>query len=171
MTTKQTAAPELVLTHEFNAPKQLVFEAFSNAAALTQWWGPAGYKNAVVSFEFKKGGLFHYKMENNGQINYGRCIFGNIQPFDLLEYTISFADEKANPIKAPFDIQLPIEIFYTLLFTEKNGKTTISLTGKAVNPTREQMEGFNAINSNMQEGTKAMFDILTIYLDKIQRAR
>ena len=169
MTTKnENAKAELIIVHEFNSPKELVFEAFADANALGEWWGPVECKNSVIKLDFKTGGTFHYKMEKDGKVNYGRFIFGKIQPHDLLEFTNSFSDEYANIVRAPFDIPLPLEIFYRLTFAENNGKTTITLTGQPINASHEEILSFQSINANVQEGFGATFNQLASYLSKIQ---
>ncbi|MBC8047649.1 MAG: SRPBCC domain-containing protein [Fimbriimonadaceae bacterium] len=152
------------LIREFDAPAKEVFNAFTDADALNAWWGPVESKNSVLKLDFRTGGIFHYEMKNNGKVNYGRFLFGKIQPYELLEFTNAFCDEHANIIRAPFDIQLPLEIFYRLLFTEKNDKTTISMTGYAVNATVEEQETFSSINADMQKGFNATFNQLEIYM-------
>jgi uncharacterized protein YndB with AHSA1/START domain len=152
--------------YEFNAPQALVFNAFSSAEALNEWWGPVETENSVIQLDFKPGGIFHYKMDYKGNITYGRFLFGQIKPYDLLEFANAFADEQANIVPAPFDVQLPREIFYRLLFSEKNGKTTITMTGEPVNGTIEEEEGFYSINASMKEGFGATFDQLAVYLKK-----
>jgi uncharacterized protein YndB with AHSA1/START domain len=159
---------EFTIVHEFNAPKKLVFNAFSKEDALAEWWGPVECKNNVLKLNFKTGGIFHYKMEKNGKVNYGRFIFGKIEPHDLLEFTNAFADEHANILRAPFDIQLPLEIFYRLRFAENNGKTTITMTGRPVKASKEEQENFRAINPSMHQGFGATFNQLAVYLAKTQ---
>jgi len=169
MNTYQTKEKEkFILVYEFNAPKALVFNAFANADALNEWWGPVESKNSVIKLDFKPGGIFHFKMDNKGKITYGRFLFVQIKPYDLLEFTNAFSDEHANVIRAPFDIQLPLEIFYQLRFTENNGKTIITLTGQPVNGSKEEQEGFRSINADMHQGFGATFNQLAAYLKKIQ---
>lgn len=48
----------LTIVRHFNAPKQVVFDAFANAEAMGEWWGPAGMDLTVKTFEFKPGGNF-----------------------------------------------------------------------------------------------------------------
>ena len=155
------------ISYEFNAPKELVFNAFSTAEAMNEWWGPVQTKNSVISLDFKPGGIFHFKMEAADVTNYGRFVFGTIQPYDLLEFTNSFADEHANVVPAPFGISLPDRIFYRIIFTENNGKTTITMTGQPVDASPEQEAGFLSINEGMQEGFGASFMQLATYLNKI----
>jgi uncharacterized protein YndB with AHSA1/START domain len=158
----------LTIVRKFDAPRSEVFSAFADADALNEWWGPADCKNSVVKLDFRPGGIFHYKMECGGRINYGRFLFSVVQPNDLLEFTNAFADEKATIVQAPFDIQLPLEIFYRFIFTEHDGKTTITMTGQAVNATDKEQETFNSIDRDMQEGFKDTFDQLEKYLAKIR---
>ncbi len=155
---------EFKLSYEFKAPKKLVFNAFADAKALGEWWGPAGFKNSVLSLDFRPGGIFHFKMEKEGVTNYGRFIFGKIQPHDVLEFTNAFADEKANVVKAPFDIEIPKEIFYRLEFKEQGGKTTIHMTGQPVNASQTESEAFTSIADSMRQGFGASFDELAAYL-------
>jgi uncharacterized protein YndB with AHSA1/START domain len=159
---------ELTVVHVFNAPKKLVFNAFAQEEALAAWWGPVECKNTVLKLDFKTGGNFHYKMVNKGTVNYGRFTFGKIQPYDLLEFVNSFSDKNGNIIRAPFDIQLPLEIFYRLTFTETKGKTTITLTGQPIHATQEEITNFKYINENVQKGFGATFNKLASYLHKIQ---
>jgi uncharacterized protein YndB with AHSA1/START domain len=159
---------EFNITHELKAPKKLVFEAFGNAEALNEWWGPANSRNTVIKLDFRVGGIFHYKMEDQGKVSYGRFLFAKIQPFDVLEFSNAFADEHANVVSPPFDLQLPLEFYYRLVISEKAGKTTISLNGRPINATEEQWSTFNSINNSMREGFGATFAKLVQYLDRIQ---
>ena len=153
-------------TRAFDAPRQRVFNAFSNAEALNAWWGPVETKNSVIKLDFRPGGIFHYKMESHGKITYGRFLFSKIQPYELLEFTNAFADENAKVVRAPFDIPIPLEIFYRLHFIELNGKTTINMTGQPVNASPEEFEGFRSIELGMQGGFGATFNKLSSYLEK-----
>src|SRR5215204_909587 len=162
-----TEKKQFTLVHEFDAPKALVFNAFAKEDALNEWWGPVETNNSVIKFDFRVGGIFHFKMEHEGKVNYGRFLFRKIQPYDLLEFTNAFADANANIISAPFDIQLPLEILYTLVFTERNGKTTITLTGQPVNANNDEQAAFLSIGESMQKGFGATFNQLFLHLEKI----
>ena len=51
--------PELLIVREFDAPKEMVFDAFASGEALAQWWGPVEFPTTVLAFDFKPGGMFH----------------------------------------------------------------------------------------------------------------
>lgn len=158
----------LTIIREFDASQKEVFNAFAEIEALNEWWGPAETENSAISLDFRPGGIFHFKMEAGGRVNYGRFLFSKIQPYDLLEFTNAFADENANAIRAPFDIPLPIEIFYSFRFSENDGKTTLTMTGQPVNGTSEEEDTFVAINDSMQQGFGGTFDALARYLGRIK---
>ena len=53
----------LTLTRTFNAPVQLVWEAWTQPEHITQWWGPAGMEIKVVEHDFRPGGKWKYTMQ------------------------------------------------------------------------------------------------------------
>lgn len=63
----------LVMERLFDAPRDRVFKAFSEAGQLESWWGPKGWQTEVRSFAFKPNGVWHYCMrctdENQGSIS------------------------------------------------------------------------------------------------------
>ncbi|NSL85578.1 SRPBCC family protein [Chitinophaga solisilvae] len=154
------------LVHVCNAPRSLVFKAFSNADALNEWWGPVETNNSVISLDFRPGGIFHFSMEAGGHVSYGRFLFHQIIPDELLEFTNAFADEKAQVVKPPFDLDFPLEIFYRIVFTEEKGKTTLTLTGYPVDATPEEAAGFRSIRGSMDQGFSATFGQLSRFLEK-----
>lgn len=165
-TTNQATQREvLAIVREFDAPKELVFDAFATPEAMTAWWGPVEYKTTVMKFDFRPKGLFHYKMENAGHTMWGRFIYGNIQRPDLLEFTNSFSNEKGEIVRADFDARWPLEIFNRITFTEKDNKTTIALVGYPVNNTEEEYEFFQSMKSNVNGGFNKTFDQLDKYIE------
>lgn len=159
----------LTIVREFNAPRELVFEAFSDAAHLGQWWGPVGSRTTVVSLDFRPKGLFHYKMESDMGIMWGRFIYGQIKKPELIEFTLSISDEKAGITRAPFPgfEQWPLEIFNIFTFTEKGGKTTITSKSYPVNATEEEIKCFIGNMDSFREGTTATLAQLDVYFSRL----
>ena len=54
--TQTTADREIVISRRIDAPRELVFEAFTEVRHLSQWWGPEGFTTTTRSFEFCVGG-------------------------------------------------------------------------------------------------------------------
>lgn len=156
---------DFVITREFDAPKDLVFKAFASAEAMAEWWGPAGAETSVLHFDFRPGGLFHYKSETGGQEMYGRFIYGDIRESDLIEFTSAFSNEKAEVITCPFLPTWPLEIFNSFSFIESKGKTTITIIGYPINPTDEEYKFYLNFQPNVQKGMQSTFDQLQRYLE------
>lgn len=53
----------LTLERTFNAPIELVWEAWTKPEHIANWWGPKGMELKVVEHEFKEGGKWKYSME------------------------------------------------------------------------------------------------------------
>jgi len=157
----------LKIIREFKAPVKLVFQAFSSAKSFAEWWGPVGMSMTIKHFDFKQGGKNHFKLEGNGQIMWALFRYGKINSPDLIEFISSFSDEAGNICKAPFPIDLPLEIFYELKLSEKNGVTTITLHGYPLNASAEQETNYYAIIPNMEEGFGGTFDKLDQHLEKV----
>lgn len=156
--------PGLKIIRFFNAPKEVVFEAFASAEALAEWWGPAGMPVTVKSFDFSPGGRFHYKMEGNGQIMWGLFNYKTITRPELIEFVSSFSDEEGNVCKSPFPMDFPLEIFNELSLTESKGRTMLTLQGHPINATPGQEATYTSITANMEEGFGSTFDQLERYL-------
>jgi len=159
----------LKIVRQFKAPKTLVFDAFASPEAFGQWWGPSGSQLSVVSFDFKPGGRTHYKMEGNGHVMWGLFQYKNIQRADLLEFINSFADADGNIITSPFPMDFPLEVFNQITLEEKDGITTLTIQGHPINATAAQIETYNAITDNMEQGFGGTFDQLETYLAEVQK--
>jgi uncharacterized protein YndB with AHSA1/START domain len=60
--TKPLAERELTITGVFDAPRELVFKAWTDAKHLAQWWGPKGFTTPVCEFDARVGGMLRMHM-------------------------------------------------------------------------------------------------------------
>lgn len=165
-----TAKPRLSLTRIFRAPKELVFDAFSNEAALAQWWGPAEAPIDVLSLDFRPGGTFHYKMKGP-QINYGIFHYQAIDRPNSITWINSFANELGEVIKPPFEgMDVPREMLVNVTLEESNGTTTLSLISKPFNASESETNTFSAMMNSMEMGFGGTMDQLETYLQQRTQA-
>lgn len=68
------AEREVVITRVIDAPRELVFEAFTEERHLSQWWGPNGFSITTESFEFRVGGEWCFVMHGPDGTNYNEWI-------------------------------------------------------------------------------------------------
>lgn len=153
------------ITRNFKAPINMVFDAFSTAEAIGQWWGPAGMSITVVHYDFSVNGRFHYKMQNGDNTMWGLFVYHQIRRPNLIEFVNSFSDEEGNVCKAPFPMDFPLEILNQLTFEEVDGETILTLKGHPIHATEAQEATYYAITESMQQGFKGTFDQLEQYLN------
>ncbi len=158
---------ELVFTRTFDAPRELVFKAFTEPEHLKHWWGPKGYTINVVKFDLRPGGIFHYIQRSpKDQEMWGKFVYREIADPEKLVYTSSFSDEEGNTVRAPFSPTWPLEILNTLTFTEHEGKTTLTMRGVPLSATEEELKTFEAARDMVQKGFAGTLDQLADYLAK-----
>jgi uncharacterized protein YndB with AHSA1/START domain len=156
---------ELVIMREFNAPRELVWKAWSEPERLAQWWGPKGMPIIVHKLEFRPAGTFHYSMRPpDGTDWWGKFVYYEISPIEKMIFVNSFSDAKGGITRHPMSTTWPLEVHNTLTLTEENGKTTVTLRGKPINATEEEHATFESNVKNVQQGFKGTFDQLEEYL-------
>lgn len=155
----------LTIKRVVNAPRELVFEAFTKAEHLKHWWGPAGCELTVLSLDVKPGGKFHYKMSMpGGHEMYGVFNYREIQAPNKIVFTNSFADEKGNIISTTMLENFPKEILNTWIFEEENGVTTLNLVGIPLTTEEAEINVFTGMRENMNMGFGKTFDQLDAYI-------
>jgi uncharacterized protein YndB with AHSA1/START domain len=170
MTAAATALTEFAITRSFNAPRDRVWKAWTDAQALAQWWGPKGAAIRVIRFELKPGGMFHYAMAYQpGHEMHGRFIFREIAAPHRLVFVNSFSDPVGGITRAPFpqlEGKWPLEVLNTMTLTEQGGMTTLNLRGGPINATAEERKMFDGMHDSMRQGFGGTFDKLADYLAK-----
>lgn len=162
------AQRQFVLTRVFEAPRQKVWEAFTQARHLAQWWGPRGFDIEVARVELRPGGVFHYSMKApNGQVMWGKFVYREVKDPELLSFVNCFSDEQGNVIRNPWMPNWPLEVLTTIEFTENAGKTTITLSGGPINATDDERKAYTDNTESMTKGFGGTFDQLAEYLKKL----
>jgi uncharacterized protein YndB with AHSA1/START domain len=170
MSTKNDVAAEspereFIITRVFNAPRDLVWKAYTEAERLMQWWGPKGVTMRVAKLDLRPGGSFHYCYQMpNGNEMWGVFVYREIVAPERLVFTNSFSDAEGNIVRAPFSADWPLEILNTLTFIEHGGQTTLTMRGVPYNATAAEHKTFEDAFASMQQGSKGTLDQLEAYL-------
>src|SRR5258708_4432275 len=69
-----TADREIVISRVIGAPRELVFEAFTEVRHLSRWWGPEGFTTTTRAFEFRVGGEWDFVMHGPDGTDYTEWI-------------------------------------------------------------------------------------------------
>lgn len=65
---------KIVISRVINAPRELVFRAFTEVRHLSQWWGPEGFTTTTRAFEFRPGGVWEFVMHGPDGTDYPEWI-------------------------------------------------------------------------------------------------
>ncbi len=89
---------QIVLMRMFEAPRELVFEAFTTRAQVEQWWGPDGFSVTTEQMDVRPGGIWRFTMHGPDGTDYPNEItYDEISPPELLVYTHSSSPEANDP--------------------------------------------------------------------------
>jgi uncharacterized protein YndB with AHSA1/START domain len=165
--TDASTGKAFVYSREINAPRDLVWKAWTEGARLAQWWGPKGMKVEVKKADVRPGGTFHYSMETpDGKKMYGLFQYRELKPTERIVWLNSFADAKGKVARAPYSPLVPLEMHNTVTLTEKKGKTLVHLHSIPHNATPEERAFFEGMFKSMEGGFGGTFDQLEAYLAK-----
>jgi uncharacterized protein YndB with AHSA1/START domain len=135
---------EIVLTRVFDAPRHMVFDAFTKPALLKRWFGPRGWSLEVCEVDLKVGGGFRFVLRGPGGKSMGmRGLYREIVPPERSIHMESFDD-------------YPGESQVTAVFTELEGKTTLTATVLYPSPEVRDI----VLKTGMEHGAAESYDKL-----------
>jgi uncharacterized protein YndB with AHSA1/START domain len=135
---------EIVMTRVFDAPRHLVWEAFTRPELLQRWFGPRGWSMTVCEVDLKVGGGFRFVLRSPEGKEMGmRGVYREIVPPERSVHMESFDD-------------YPGESQVTGMFVEQEGKTT--LTATVLYPSQQVRD--IVLKSGMEHGAAESYDRL-----------
>ncbi len=157
------------LRHTVAAPRELVWRVFTEPEHLAKWWGPKGFEFLHCSVDLRPGGVFHYGMSGpNNLVMWGKFVYRDIRPPELLAYVVSFSDPEGGTTRHIFSETWPLEVLNHLLLEAEGDRTTLVMRGWPINATDEEKAVFAAGRASMQQGFKGTLGQLDAYLAELQ---
>jgi uncharacterized protein YndB with AHSA1/START domain len=148
-----TSDREIVLSRVFDAPRELVFEVWTKAAHVAQWWGPNGFTNTVHEMDVRPGGIWRLTMHGPDGTDYPNLIrYYEVVPPEKLVYNHSSGE----PDDPGFHV--------TILFETEGAMTRVTMHSIFVTKEVRDMvvQKYHAI-----EGGKQTLARMEEYLKKI----
>jgi uncharacterized protein YndB with AHSA1/START domain len=128
---KEPAEQALVITRVFEAPRELVWKAWTERERFMLWWGPKGFTTPFCKIDLRVGGVYHNCMRSpEGKDYWSTGIYREIVPLERIVCTDSFADEEGNVVPATYygmSADYPLEMLVTVTFEEIDRKTKLTL--------------------------------------------
>ena len=157
-----------VISRTFDAPRDLVWRAHSEAEHLKHWWGPKASKISIENLEFRPGGLFHYVMRySTGAEMWGRFVYREIAAPARIVWFNSFSNAGGGITRAPFTELWPLEMITTVTFVERRGKTELALRATPHGASEVERLFFEGFFDSLNQGFGGTYDQLAEYLRKI----
>lgn len=127
----KAVARELVITRVFDAPRELVWKAWTDPEHMMRWWGPKDFTSPACKIDFRVGGKYLFCMRSpEGRDFWSTGVYREIVPLERIVCTDSFADEDGNVVPAShygMGDDFPLEVLVTVTFEEHDGKTKMTL--------------------------------------------
>jgi uncharacterized protein YndB with AHSA1/START domain len=160
-----TKGQEFVISRTFDAPRDLVWKAFTEPERMQQWWGPKGCKVVASRMDLRPGGIYHYGMQMpDGHEMWGKFVYREIVPPERLVFVNSFADKDGNITRHPLSPTWPLELLSIFTFAEHEGKTTLTIRWSPLNASEVERKTFAEGHGSMQQGWTGTLDQLAAYL-------
>lgn len=126
-----TARHELRIERLFDAPRQLVWNAWTTPELIMQWWGPEYFTSPICKVDLRVGGKYLYCMRGpDGTDYWSGGTYKEIVPIEKLVCIDAFANEygeKIDPTEIGFDPKFPKENVVTITFEEVGDKTKLTV--------------------------------------------
>ena len=145
---EQTTDRELFITRVFDAPRSLVFKAWTKPERIKHWWGPRGFVTLSCEMDFRPGGLWRTRSKApDGQEFVAHSVFREIIEPERLVFTYAWEDAEGKPKH---------ETLVTITFVEQNDKTLVTF----------HQGMFESVTSRdeHEEGWLSAFELLMEYL-------
>jgi uncharacterized protein YndB with AHSA1/START domain len=153
----------VVITRIFDAPRELVWKAWTEPERVSHWWGPRVFTSPVNKIDLRVGGRYLSCMRSpDGHDFWSTGVYREIVPPERLVMFDSFADPEGNVVPASYygmgGEGWPLEMLVTVTLEAHGGKTKLTLTHSGA-------VGISAADhDNMQQGWSESFDKLAEYL-------
>ena len=162
MTTPNTSPAsdrEIVISRVVDAPRELVWRAWTEPQHVAQWWGPRGFSTTIKRMDFRVGGVWEHVMRGPDGANYpNKSTFKEIVPFERIVFSHGGGREEG-----------PGATFIATWTFETVAPGRTRLTGRMVFPSAEARD-FVAREFGAIEGGRQTLERLTEYLPKMTAA-
>jgi uncharacterized protein YndB with AHSA1/START domain len=127
---------EITITRVYDAPRELVWKAWTEPEQFKRWWGPKAFTAPVSKIDLRVGGKYLSCMRGpDGKDYWSTGVYREIVPNERIVVTDSFSDEKGNIVPAShygMAGDWPLELLVTVTFEELGDKTKMILRHEGI---------------------------------------
>jgi uncharacterized protein YndB with AHSA1/START domain len=165
----QTRSPDFTISRVLDAPREVVWQAFTEAERMKEWWGPKGFTVIHSKLDLRVGGTYHYGMTApDGTPMWGKFVFREIAMPERMVFVTSFSDEAGGTTRHPLHMSWPLEMLASFTFEElPGGKTRLTVRSAAYNASAEEQHTFDTHHDSMRMGWGGTLERLETYLARV----
>jgi uncharacterized protein YndB with AHSA1/START domain len=131
MNETKTPGTDLLVARVFDAPRERVWNAWTEPEAMKRWWGPRFYTAPTIKNDLRKGGSYLYCMRSpEGKDFWSSGTYREVVPNERIEALDGFADPDGKRVPGTFygmDPTFPLESPVSTTFTDIGGKTLVTV--------------------------------------------
>ena len=159
-----------IISREFDAPRDLVWQVWTEREHFARWFGPKGINVTFAKFDLRPGGMNHYSMLTpDGKEMWGKAVYREIVPPSKLVWINSFSDKDAGITRHPMTTDpWPLQLLTVVTFAENAGKTTVTVNWLPYESDADERRVFDTNLDKMKMGWGGTFEQLAAYLAKAQ---
>ena len=159
---------EYNLDRIFDAPREMVWRAWTDPELLHRWYGP-GAETTIHKFELKPGGLWLNEMKWGGNSHFQKVVFQEItQPEKIVWHHYSSTDSDWNSTANPMMADWPHLLLTTVTFEDKGDKTNVRLSQVPIEASDAEIACFAQAMAGMDKGWDSGYAIMDELLARLR---
>jgi len=159
--------PEYVLDRVFNAPRELVWKAWTDPELVAQWYGP-NIETIIHGYDLKVGGAWLNEMKMGDKSDLSKMVFQEIVTEEKLVWLHSSVDENWDVAANQMMPDWPRTLLTTVTFTDEGGGTKVRLSQVPVDAAENEIAFFAKMMANMDGGWGGGYKIIDTLLADMQ---
>ena len=161
--------PTYTLERVFDAPRHLVWKAWTAADIVSHWYGP-GVETIIHELDVKPGGQWLLEMRMGENSHHQRVDYVAVDPGTSFSSIQFVTDDKWNPIANPMMPNWPQQIRLDLNLEDQGDQTRMLMTWTPHEATEEEIECFANAVGNMDGGWQAGMNLLAEQLETLKKS-
>jgi len=151
--------PEYIIDRVFDAPRAMVWRAWSDPKLLARWYGP-GVDTIIHKFDLKPGGEWLNEMKWGEKSDLSKAVFQEVLPEEKMVWHHSSTDADWNIVSNPMMADWPRVLLTVVTFKDDGEKTKVRLAWTPLEASEAEMTCFANVMGNMSKGWESGFAIM-----------
>ena len=162
-----TELPEFILDRIFDAPRDMVWRAWTDPDLLPRWYGP-GAETIIHKFDLEPGGMWLGEMKWGDNSHFSKVVFQEVAQPKKLVWHHSSSDADWNIISSPMMADWPRVLLTTVTFEDMGDKTNVRLSQVPIEATDAEIACFAGAMAGMDKGWGSGYSVMDELFAELQ---